>query len=94
MREILCTVILYAHWTQGVLRPCTGDKREDESIRVHRQLPVCRNDPFFSFGLHRGRAGNCHCDLNVIAPYYITDVLWDKTRYACCIAYLLIDRRE
>lgn len=52
-----------------------GDKREDESIRVHRQLPVCQNDPFFSFELHRGRAGNCHCDLNV-AACYSTIIFW------------------
>lgn len=25
-----------------------GDEREGESIRTHRQLPVCRNEPFFS----------------------------------------------
>lgn len=83
-----------AHWTQDTSAMAMhGDKREDESIRVHRQLPVetIRSSRSSSIMVAQGIVIVTSMLLSVIAPHYISDVLWESC-YA--ISYCIIDYRD
>lgn len=85
-----------ARWTQDTSAMTVDGDKLEESIRIHRQLPVCRNDPFFAFELRRGRWGIVIVTsmlLLVIVPHYMSDILWGKSCHlyvtSCCVAYFI-----